>query len=72
MECIDTYKFDQTGKLISFIYKGKEYILDSNLNLKSEIKGNKVPYEWTISKLVEFFDGEVEYDYENRIINLSL
>lgn len=72
MKNVDDYEFNQSGKLLSFIYKGQEYILDPDLNLKSEIKGNKVPYEWTISKLAEFFDGEAKYDYENKTINLNI
>ena len=72
MKNVDDYEFNQSGKLLSFIYKGQKYILDPDLNLKSEIKGNKVPYEWTISKLAEFFDGEAKYDYENKTINLNI
>ena len=72
MKNVDDYELNQSGKLLSFIYKGQKYILDPDLNLKSEIKGNKVPYEWTISKLAEFFDGEAKYDYENKTINLNI
>lgn len=72
IEAVDSYNINNIGQLVSFVYNGKQYILDSDLNLKSEIKGSKVPYEWTISNLVDFFDGSVEYDYESENIYLEL
>lgn len=72
IEAVDNYEINNVGQLVSFVCNGKKYILDSDLNMKSEIKGNKVPYEWTASNLVEFFGGNVEYDYENGNIFFKL
>lgn len=55
IKAIEEYKYDATGRIINFLYNGTEYTLDTKLSLKDEIKGDKVPYIWTISKLVEFF-----------------
>ena len=72
IKSIESYEISRNGQLTSFKYNGKKYILDSDLNMKSEINGNKVPYEWTISSMIEFFKGSVEFDYKNGKLYLNI
>ena len=67
MKCIEEYKKENTGKSKYIIYKGNTYYFD---DIK-EISGNHIPYEWTITMIQDFFDVDVEYNYDNKIITIS-
>ena len=59
-----------TGYLVSFNYNGTTYSLDGNLYL--ERKGKRFSYTWTIQMLQDFFNAEINYDYDNKTINIII
>lgn len=70
IKCIDNYVLKKDGELYSFSYKNKDYYYDSGLN--QQIKGNKVSGYWSMKMLQEFFNAEVNYDYDNKTINIKI
>lgn len=70
LKYFDSYVFDVAGYLSKFTYKGNEYYLDSDL--RKNLKGNKYSVAWSISTICDFFGAEVEYDYDDKIINIII
>ena len=60
------------GKLVSLTYNGKHYLFAPNNEVDNMITENKVPYEWTISQIEDFFNASVTYDYDEKVININI
>lgn len=67
LNCLEEYKRGYNGKLIYINYKGRLYYFD---NIQ-KITRNKIPYEWTMKMIEEFFDAEITYDLDNKTIYIN-
>ena len=69
LNCLDKIDRKANGAIVSFTYDGKIlYFEDSK---ETKVKGNKVPYMWTIKMFEDFFDAEIIYDYDNKRIYIN-
>lgn len=59
------------GSIMNFTYKGKKYKFSGEAYGMTEIKGEKVPYEWNIEMIEKFFDVEVLYDLDNKRVIIN-
>lgn len=67
LNCLKEYKREYNGKLSYINYKGSLYYFD---NIQ-KIIGNKIPYEWTMKMIQDFFDAEIIYDLDNKTIYIN-
>lgn len=65
---IESVTRSDNGGITSMVYKEKEYYFGTN---KLEFEGDNVPYTWTTDLLEDFFDVEIEFDYDNKLLNFN-
>lgn len=58
-----------TGEINSFEYNGKEYKINYLIH---EVEGKTFPIRCKISYLEEYFNANIEYDYENKKIYINI
>ena len=68
LRCLDEYDIESNGKLKSIKYKGNIYKFD----IINEITNKKIPYRWSMSMIKDFFGAEITYDFDNKIINITI
>lgn len=58
-----------TNMDFSFLYKGKTYKMEYR---KGNVKGNTLPYDCTLEYFEEAFGAKIEYNYEQKRVDISL
>lgn len=65
---IESVTKSNDGGICSIVYKGKEYYFGTT---KLEIEGNHIPYTWNTDLFTDFFDAEIEFDFDNKLLKIN-
>ncbi len=69
IDSLENYERNYNGALENFVYNGKKYYFDGR---KKKISRNKVPYQWTMKMLQDFFGADINYDLKNEIVKINI